>query len=208
MSVWTDNMFMIFAGILIRNSPQQSPFFLQIEEDFSQMGFFERMNAEGPLKFSARQIAQRAITNKRMCITLQEPSTFKGHVYMENDGLAVVAITTKSYPDRVATVVLSKMMQAFRQSYKGPSFNTIKSDLQFKYQPVSVLFQQYVDPKKGDKLTQIQTDLTETQEILVKAMDELLERGEKLDDLIDQSNDLSTTSKAFMRQAESMNSCC
>ncbi|ELP94413.1 snare protein ykt6, putative [Entamoeba invadens IP1] len=205
---WTDNMYMIFAAVLIRPSPTLQPLFLQVEEDFSQMGFFERMNAEGPMKFSCRQIAQRALTNKRMCITLQEPSTVKGHVYSQPDGLSVVAITTKSYPDRVATVVLSRIMQAFRQVYQGPSFPTITRDLTFKYPAVTAVFQQYIDPKKGDKLTKIQTDLDETQDILVKAMDDLLERGEKLDNLIEQSNDLSTTSKAFMRQAESMNSCC
>ena len=122
--------------------------------------------------------------------------------------LAVTAITTKSYPDRVATVILSKIMKAFRQAYQGPGFSTITHDLQFKYGIVSTTFKEYVDPKKGDHLTQIQTDLTETQDILVKAIDDLLERGEKLDDLIQESDDLSATSKTFMRQAKSMNGCC
>ena len=205
---WADNMYMIFGAIMLHTPIQKQPVFLQIEEDYTQMGFFERLNAGGPLKFSARQITQRAITNKRMCVTLQEPAQFKGHVYLESDGLAAVAITTKSYPDRVATVVLTNLLKTFRSSYKGPQFNTIKTDLQFKYQPVCDVFKQYVDPKKGDKITQIQTDLDETQEVLVKAIDDLLERGEKLENLVDQSEDLSATSKAFMRQAKSMNSCC
>ena len=205
---WTDNMYMIYGALLVNTPSQKQPYFLQIEEDFSQMGFFERLNAGGPLKFSARQITQRALTNKRMCVTLQEPAQFKGHVLLESNGLAAVAITTKSYPDRVATVVLTKMLEAFNENYKGPAFSSIQNDLQFAYKPVSEIFKQYIDPKKGDKLTQIQTDLDETQEVLVKAMDELLERGEKLEQLVDQSEDLSLASKAFMREAKSMNSCC
>ncbi|KAL7713844.1 Uncharacterized protein QTN25_008576 [Entamoeba marina] len=208
MAAWYDKMYMIFCGVLVRSTSQKQPIFLQFDEDFSQMGFFEKMNAEGPLKFSARQIVQRSLTKKRMCVTLQEPSNFKGHVFLDVDGLAVVAITTKPFPDRVATVVITKILTAFRQAYKGPPINTITKDLQFKYPEVTALFKQYVDPKKGDQLTKIQTDLNETQEILVKAIDDLLERGEKLDDLVQESTDLSVTSKAFMRQAESMNSCC
>lgn len=204
---WTDDMYMIFGAILARPNSEH-PYFLQIEEEYSKMGFFERLNASGPLKFSARQISQRAEKNKRMCVTLQEPAQFKGHVLYENNGLVAVAITTKSYPDRVATVFLTKALQTFNQNYKGPQISTIKNDLQFSYPAVTEIFKQYIDPKKGDKLTQIQMDLDETQEVLVKAMDDLLERGEKLDALIDQSEDLSATSKAFMRQADSLNSCC
>jgi synaptobrevin family protein YKT6 len=51
-------------------------------------------------------------------------------------------------------------------------------------------------------------ELDETKDILVKSIDQLLERGEKLESLAEKSNDLSFHSKAFMKQAESMNSCC
>ena len=201
-------MYMIFGAILVKTPTQKQAYFLQIEEDYSQMGFFEKLNAGGPLKFSARQISQRAEKNKRMCVTLQEPAQFKGHVLLESNGLVAVAITTKSYPDRVATVYLSKVLQAFNDNYKGPQLTTIQNDLQFAYPAVSEIFKSYVDPKKGDKLTQIQMDLDETQEVLVKAMDDLLVRGEKLETLVEQSEDLSATSKAFMRQADSLNGCC
>ena len=32
--------------------------------------------------------------------------------------------------------------------------------------------------------------------------------GEKLEDLVDQSNELNMASKAYMREAKSMNGCC
>ena len=87
MSTWTDDMLMIFAAVLVRNGVGQHPFFLQINENFSRMGFFERYNAEGPLKCAARNVAERAITGKRMCVTLQQPATFKAHVYLLQDGV-------------------------------------------------------------------------------------------------------------------------
>ena len=50
--------------------------------------------------------------------------------------------------------------------------------------------------------------LDETKDILVKSIDEVLERGEKLEDLVDISKDLSAQSKMFYKGAASTNSCC
>ena len=58
------------------------------------------------------------------------------------------------------------------------------------------------DPAKCDKITQINTQIDETKEVLVfvcsvwlirqnKTIDSVLERGTKLDDLVGKSNDLS-----------------
>ena len=117
-------------------------------------------------------------------------------------------MTTRSYPNRVGTTVLSKIIAAFRGAYQGPPLHTISSDLTFAYRPVTAVFEQFYDPKQGDQLTRIQKDLEDTQEILEKALEDLLERGEKLDDLLQSSQDMSATSKQFVRQANSMNGCC
>ena len=44
-------------------------------------------------------------------------------------------------------------------------------------------------------LPQVSKSLDETKDILVKSIDEVLERGEKLEDLVDISKDLSAQSK-------------
>lgn len=52
------------------------------------------------------------------------------------------------------------------------------------------------------------SQLDETKDIVIKNIDQMLERGEKLDDLVLQSEDLSFQSKAFANRAEDLNSCC
>lgn len=42
----------------------------------------------------------------------------------------------------------------------------------------------------------------------VQTLDQVLERGQKLDDLVDKSADLSAQSKMFYKQAKKTNSCC
>ena len=44
--------------------------------------------------------------------------------------------------------------------------------------------------------------------ILHKTIDSVLERGTKLDSLVERSDDLSRQSKMFYKQAKKTNSCC
>ena len=64
------------------------------------------------------------------------------------------------------------------------------------------------DPHQADKLAKIQADLDETKVVLHKTIESMLERGEKLDNLVDKSQDLSMASQMFYKQARKTNSCC
>ena len=66
----------------------------------------------------------------------------------------------------------------------------------------------YQDPTSADKVSKIQKDLDDTTEILHKTIDSVLERGVKLDQLVERSDDLSRQSKMFYKQARKTNSCC
>mmetsp|Transcript_13019 Transcript_13019/g.41129 ORF Transcript_13019/g.41129 Transcript_13019/m.41129 type:complete len:82 (+) Transcript_13019:478-723(+) len=66
----------------------------------------------------------------------------------------------------------------------------------------------YQDPAQADKLAKIQKELDETKVILHKTIDSVLERGEKLDSLVDKSSDLSLASQMFYKQAKKQNQCC
>jgi hypothetical protein len=66
----------------------------------------------------------------------------------------------------------------------------------------------YQDPAAADKLLQIQRELDETKIVLHKTIDSVLARGEKLDNLVEKSSDLSMASQMFYKQAKKSNSCC
>jgi synaptobrevin family protein YKT6 len=55
---------------------------------------------------------------------------------------------------------------------------------------------------------EFQDEVEETKVVLHKTMQSVLERGEKLDDLIKASESLSDQSKMFYTQARKMNRCC
>uniref|UniRef100_A0A3P8TE75 YKT6 v-SNARE homolog (S. cerevisiae) n=1 Tax=Amphiprion percula TaxID=161767 RepID=A0A3P8TE75_AMPPE len=64
------------------------------------------------------------------------------------------------------------------------------------------------NPREADAMTKVQAELDETKIILHNTMESLLERGEKLDDLVAKSEHLGNQSKAFYKTARKQNSCC
>ena len=76
------------------------------------------------------------------------------------------------------------------------------------FPPLEDYLAKYQDPASADKITKIQNDLDETKNILHKNINSLLERGVKLDSLVEKSNDLSRQSKIFYRQTRRTNNRC
>jgi synaptobrevin family protein YKT6 len=82
------------------------------------------------------------------------------------------------------------------------------SEPTINFTQLPVYLSKYQDPREADALTKIQGDLDETKIILRNTIEAVLERGEKLDDLVTKSEDLSIQSKAFYKTAKKTNSCC
>ena len=51
-------------------------------------------------------------------------------------------------------------------------------------------------------------NLDETRDVLHNTIDSVLQRGEKLEDLVERSGELSAQSKLFYKQAKKANGCC
>lgn len=66
----------------------------------------------------------------------------------------------------------------------------------------------YQDPQQADSIMKIQQQLDETKIVLHKTIESVLQRGEKIDDLVAKSDGLSAQSKMFYTQAKKQNSCC
>lgn len=129
------------------------------------------------------------------------------HVYVRADNLAAVLIADHEYPQRVAHTLLTKVLDDFAQKvpvelWASGNENTTDFALLPGY------LAKYQDPREGDALTRMQDDLDETKIILKNTIESVLDRGEKLDDLVNKSEALSFQSKAFYKTAKKTNSCC
>jgi len=66
----------------------------------------------------------------------------------------------------------------------------------------------YQNPVEADPMMKVQNELDETKIVLHNTIEAVLQRGEKLDDLVAKSEGLSMQSKTFYKTAKKTNSCC
>jgi synaptobrevin family protein YKT6 len=60
--------------------------------------------------------------------------------------------------------------------------------------------QKYQKPEEADSLMRIQKELDETKVVMQKTIESVMQRGEKIDDLVAKSDGLSAQSKMFYTQ--------
>jgi len=157
------------------------------------------------LTFFSKTFTKRTEPGQRQSITHE---SYVIHCYVRSDGLAGSVITDAEYPARVAFVLLTQLLDEFASSV-GDAWKTMDTNVESSsYPPLEDYLIRYQDPASADKVTKIQNDLDETTNILHKTIDSVLERGVKLDSLVEKSDDLSRQSKMFYKQAKKTNSCC
>jgi len=156
------------------------------------------------ITFMTKTFSKRTELGQRQSV---EYEGYVVHCYMRSDGLGGVVTSDKDYPARVAYVLLGQVLDEF-VAEKGDSWKSVNEPESVVFAKADEYLQKYQDPSEADKVTKIQKDLDETTEILHKTIDAVLGRGQKLDNLVEKSNDLSAQSKLFYKSAKKTNSCC
>jgi len=125
-------------------------------------------------------------------------------------GMTAVCFADSEYPARVAFGYLSKLCEDFAQATNGQLSSSSEDNcMDATFQAAHLkLLTQFQDPAQADQLTQIMAELEQTKLVLHETIEAALERGQKIDDLVAKSNDLSGSSKAFFKTAKKQNQCC
>eukprot|EP00035_Acanthoeca_spectabilis_P039895 m.65712 g.65712 ORF g.65712 m.65712 type:complete len:200 (+) comp9779_c0_seq1:157-756(+) len=175
-----------------------------ISRDVSSYGYFSRSSASEFLGFFAKTVAERTPSGSRQTIE-EDNVTF--HAHCRADGLVGVVACDAEYPWRVAFSLIGKMLDEFSSKYPSPDMWT-GNEKDTPYVALKEHIVRYQNPEEADAIQKIYKELDETKDILHKNLDTLLDRGEKLDDLVSKSEGLSSSSKMFYKQAKKTNSCC
>jgi synaptobrevin family protein YKT6 len=124
------------------------------------------------------------------------------HVYGGKDrqaGVCGLIVSDEEYPRRVAQDLLSRIVDQFCTKYPRTAFvNASKNTLSLPELKDYIV--KYQDPQNADSISKIQKELDETKIVIHKTIESVLERGEKIDDLVAKSDGLSAQSKMFYTQ--------
>ncbi|XP_073013128.1 VAMP-like protein YKT61 isoform X1 [Typha latifolia] len=179
------------------------PVVLANASDVSHFGYFQRNAAKEFILFVGRTVAKRTAPGQRQSVQHEE---YKVHSYNQN-GICTVAFMDDHYPVRSAFSLLNKVLDEYQKAF-GESWRATQTDATQPWPYLNDALAKFQDPVEADKLLKIQRDLDETKIILHKTIDSVLERGEKLDSLVEKSSDLSAASQMFYKQAKKTNQCC
>ena len=191
---------------ILRTTPSTDPTPISMACDLTAYGFFQRQGVKEMLTFFSKTFTKRTEAGQRQSISHE---SYVVHCYVRSDGLAGSVTTDAEYPPRVAFVLLTQLLDEFLSATGSTSWKTMPPLTEStSFPPLEEYLVKYQDPASADKVTKIQNDLEETTQILHKTIDSVLERGVKLDSLVEKSDDLSRQSKMFYKQAKKTNSCC
>ncbi|KAI9630077.1 hypothetical protein KEM48_012282 [Puccinia striiformis f. sp. tritici PST-130] len=135
---------------------------------------------------------------------------YTAHAYLRPvENLIGIIITNDEYPVRVAFSLLNKLLDEFTTKIPESKWKPILANPptsgtapNLGFNSIDEYLIKYQDPKQADTILKVQQELDETKIVLHKTIESVLERGEKLDSLVERSNALSSQSKMFYKTAK------
>ncbi|KAF8234480.1 snare protein YKT6 [Tricholoma matsutake] len=194
----------IFSISVVLTPPSGACAILSTANDLSSFSFYQRGSVGEFMTFFSKTVAERTPQGQRQSV---QENNYTAHVYNRGgtEQLAAVIITDQEYPIRPAFSLLSRLLDDFTAKVPQSSFNNSAA---ISFPDITTYVQKYQDPRQADTIMRVQQELDETKIVLHKTIESVLQRGEKLDSLVERSNALSTSSKAFYKTAKKQNSCC
>ena len=151
--------------------------------ELSDFSFFKRSTIKELCLFASVEGAKRTLPGR---MTSLEYQSMICYTYVNSD-VAISCLSDTDYPSRIIVQFLHEAL--------------VSTDL-------DQLLYRYQDITKVDKIYAIKQQLDETKQICNNSIDQLMIRGDELQDLIKRTELLSDASKDLVDETKKLNSCC
>ncbi|KAH9500090.1 palmitoyltransferase [Bulinus truncatus] len=196
----------LYSIAVVLKTPEGKGKILISKNEVSSFGYFQRSTVSEFMLFTSKILVERKATASRASVKKSEVK-YICHVYVRNDNLSGVVIADLEYPQRVAHTLINKVLDEFQEKCPKSQWSSVKEN-EASFPQLPELLQKYQNPREADAMTKIQSELDETKIILHNTIEAVLQRGEKLDDLVEKSEGLTQQSKTFYITAKKTNQCC
>ncbi|CAB3402248.1 unnamed protein product [Caenorhabditis bovis] len=201
-----DEAMKLYSVQVLHKNPENSNVkIMKTAFDLSSFSFFQRGSVQEFMTFTGKLLVERSGLGARSSVKENE---YMCHCYVRNDGLSAVCVTDAEYQSRVAMSCLGRVLDDFTAKVPAVQWAGIKSEKDCLYTGLPELLTKWQNPRDADPMTRVQEEVEETKIVMHNTIQSVLDRGEKLDDLVKKSENLSDQSKLFYTQARKMNKCC
>eukprot|EP00611_Tribonema_gayanum_P011284 TRINITY_DN2148_c0_g1_i3.p1 TRINITY_DN2148_c0_g1~~TRINITY_DN2148_c0_g1_i3.p1 ORF type:complete len:168 (-),score=45.79 TRINITY_DN2148_c0_g1_i3:59-562(-) len=126
--------------------------------------------------------------------------------YMIEQGICYLTLTDKGYPKRLAFLYLEELHEAFIEELQRDHGMDWRTQVETVSRPYGFIKfdkviqrkrREYLDPSSRDNMARLNSDLADIHDIMKKNIQEVLNRGERLDHVSQISKDLATQAEQF-----------
>jgi synaptobrevin family protein YKT6 len=169
-----------------------------IHYQLENFNFLQKKKIKEVCLFTSRLGLKQIIENNKLTVINYD----KYYLYCYNDQIACCIISDSEINMRVINKILKKIINDTKLEIDINSLK--KEDFSIKIKSI-----QNISANEIDKIEQIKEDLEETKQIMIQNIEDVIARGESLDELVDATYDLSNTSKMFYKTSKKLNrGCC
>ena len=169
---------------------KSKPLILSSAFSLSFVSFYERRTLKDFLNFHSRLVIERIKENTHAEVQLE-----KGICYAvaNDDKIGITMICDEEYPKRVAIQLLFKISDYFKDFLiqNKIELNSIEKDTDVKFNYIANEIEGWQDPTKSDSIMKLKGELNELHDILRQNLEDLLKRGENLENLMVKSEILT-----------------
>ncbi|KJE95458.1 hypothetical protein CAOG_05907 [Capsaspora owczarzaki ATCC 30864] len=134
-----------------------------------------------------------------------ESGSFVFH-YIIEDGVCLLTLCEPSYPKKLAFAFLEDMSREFQQEYRNEIHTASRPYAFISFDTtIQRLRKQYSDTRAARNVSKLNDDLMDVQRIMIKNIDEVIGRGQKLDQISQVAGHLSSESKKYVKDAKWLN---
>ncbi|CAM9275110.1 unnamed protein product [Chrysoparadoxa australica] len=137
------------------------------------------------------------------CSIESRPYTFH---YMIEQGICYLTLTDQGYPKRLAFLYLEEVHAAFVEELQRDHGNDWRTKVETVARPYAFIKfdksiqrkrKEYLDPSSRNNMARLNDDLADIHSIMKKNIQEVLNRGERLDHVSQISKDLASQAEQF-----------
>jgi synaptobrevin family protein YKT6 len=195
----------VFALILVNSqSAFGEPSLLSREYKLSDFSRMKHGTIKDICKFLARTLVLHIRPGQKGSVVHEQ---FNVHICHMSSGLAVVGLTDHEYPQRVMKEALGVVLEKFLGVHREDWHSQRKKDDKLPFPELKRLLASFQDPRDVDSIYRLQTMSNELIEIVTESISQVVIRGERLENLMVASDDLSARAKMFYKESKKKNCC-
>ncbi|CDJ60551.1 hypothetical protein, conserved [Eimeria maxima] len=159
----------------------------------------EHADSEGNFPTVTRLLLCRLPTDKQRMSYIYDRFVFH---YIVCDGLTFLTMADDSAGFALPFEFLEAVKQQFLPQYRDAAKTGIALSLQSSFEPtIKTMLESFNSHQTLDDFRQIRTQIDGIHSVMIDSIDKILQRGERIDLLVDQSEQLNQEAITFRRQA-------